>query len=852
MERPVAIVREAEGLYRVVVCQQGEWSLRYDVGAGVPGLDAAYQRLANFRAGSDADLQALTRVLEESLPSPRDLARAPTPRAPRPLVVPRATAAHPRAYRGTKRKPPTPETRSHDVRPWLADPRALLAAVPEVAARVEALLAARHPGIPSRVDLRSLGSTFLPSLAALEGVAWPSLLTLATLHRQLVAADPALLPLLTALSLDLDASTLASLFRAALAADTESRRVVLEACLEATRPTCWGAPTSQSGAGFEAAIARVLAAVPLCDPQVASEMGSGAHPTVGGQQAALVTFFSGVREGASCAHAAGAIEIQALCSRFYRDRFGPVHALEQDVAEWVFSLADAFRVADRPPLSALYEICALLPEARGHVERLAQATHLSREARGRWVGLFAGLGGTERGRRAWQASQPQLLSLLHDALTSGDPDYGDSLSHHTADLAGLLPWDARARGLSDTDVAVVRLASKHPARVLWALRALAQGLGRAPALSPSELHRFAKGVPQGRNETRLDDGLRSLAQTWPEVIEGLSATHPAALVRVAIRLGLLLPARARELLVGVSQGPLFDPPESMLSGQLSELQAHPRNPMPRALRRHLAGDETLRPDQLRRHTARTHARWDLFRLDLAEAALDTLLAAPVGGILPDSEGIQLALTAHLRHGTNRRAFRKMWLRWLHGERDAVFEHPSSLAWIRRHPRLDVERWKRGIELTLKTVAHGEVTLRVERDPFEALRLGVVGDTCLAPGGLCEEDAAGVVLDVNKRVVYARDAEGRFVGRQLVAISERDELIGYPVYPSSAEENLGEAFERFDRELAASLRVPLKSDRDYQVACVLSRHLWDDGLWERLLAPDLDIEADTVRERDSAS
>ena len=47
-------------------------------------------------------------------------------------------------------------------------------------------------------------------------------------------------------------------------------------------------------------------------------------------------------------------------------------------------------------------------------------------------------------------------------------------------------------------------------------------------------------------------------------------------------------------------------------------------------------------------------------------------------------------------------------------------------------------------------------------------------------------------------------------------------------------------------------MPLKSDRDYQVACVLSRHLWDDGLWERLLAPDLDVEAGAVHEPDSVS
>ncbi len=122
-----------------------------------------------------------------------------------------------------------------------------------------------------------------------------------------------------------------------------------------------------------------------------------------------------------------------------------------------------------------------------------------------------------------------------------------------------------------------------------------------------------------------------------------------------------------------------------------------------------------------------------------------------------------------------------------------------------------------------------MVLAVEQDILEALRMGDYTRTCLGMGGIFESDPAGIPLDVNKRVVYARDFEGRVLARQLLAISADDELVCYGVYGDSS---LEEAFAMFDADFATHLEVPLATRDDYAVEFLLSQHLWDDGRWIR--------------------
>jgi hypothetical protein len=92
-----------------------------------------------------------------------------------------------------------------------------------------------------------------------------------------------------------------------------------------------------------------------------------------------------------------------------------------------------------------------------------------------------------------------------------------------------------------------------------------------------------------------------------------------------------------------------------------------------------------------------------------------------------------------------------------------------------------------------------------------------------------------MADVNKQVVFARDARGGFVARQLVALAEDDRLVCAPVYPRAAPRPVQDAFLAYDRALAHALGLPLVpcADYGYEVAPVVARSYYDDGVWERI-------------------
>ena len=83
------------------------------------------------------------------------------------------------------------------------------------------------------------------------------------------------------------------------------------------------------------------------------------------------------------------------------------------------------------------------------------------------------------------------------------------------------------------------------------------------------------------------------------------------------------------------------------------------------------------------------------------------------------------------------------------------------------------------------------------------------------------------------MVYARDARGSVVGRQLLAISEADQLVCFAVY-GAARAELEPLFRAYDQALAAKLGLAIyKDDPSYEIDSILSRVWWDDHAWEEL-------------------
>lgn len=100
--------------------------------------------------------------------------------------------------------------------------------------------------------------------------------------------------------------------------------------------------------------------------------------------------------------------------------------------------------------------------------------------------------------------------------------------------------------------------------------------------------------------------------------------------------------------------------------------------------------------------------------------------------------------------------------------------------------------------------------------------------------MCDYSAAACLLDANKQVIYARDARGRVIARQLLGIDEKERLVSFTVYPLETGPGLQKAFLEYDKALAAQLGIQCyaKDDEDrYELAIILANHAWDDGAWD---------------------
>jgi DNA-binding transcriptional ArsR family regulator len=189
------------------------------------------------------------------------------------------------------------------------------------------------------------------------------------------------------------------------------------------------------------------------------------------------------------------------------------------------------------------------------------------------------------------------------------------------------------------------------------------------------------------------------------------------------------------------------------------------NPIPARLRAWLKGEVNLSPGSIERHRRVLTEKLLLTRLDLIEQSVFEWLknGFPIEKVTKNDEHA-LRLLGSL--DDNRRGLRKFLNAYWSGNRDYLSKHPETIAWYRKHTTISRDIWEHGIPFESK-----EIALSIERDPLEILKLGTYVGSCLGIGGLCAYSAAAALLDVNKQVLYARDRQGRVVGRQLLAVAD---------------------------------------------------------------------------------
>jgi hypothetical protein len=163
----------------------------------------------------------------------------------------------------------------------------------------------------------------------------------------------------------------------------------------------------------------------------------------------------------------------------------------------------------------------------------------------------------------------------------------------------------------------------------------------------------------------------------------------------------------------------------------------------------------------------------------------------------------------------------------------IDSHPATIAWRERHAGFDVDRWRRGVPF------HRDgIRLTIERDYREILKMGTYVGSCLGLGGHNQFNAATALLDINKQVVFARDAQGKFAARQLLAISAEGRLVCFPVYSATGERAQWEPlFADYARALAWTLGLTIRTSEKYEIPRVIARDWYDDGRWDLVADED---------------
>ncbi len=323
------------------------------------------------------------------------------------------------------------------------------------------------------------------------------------------------------------------------------------------------------------------------------------------------------------------------------------------------------------------------------------------------------------------------------------------------------------------------------------------------------------------NRTRLIRyGLNSVTDALPDLVLRAFVQAPRRLMRSMSLIGCIEYNARLRFLRQAAATPWF----TIQWQAMPALQACVR------LREHLVQAITLSEAQLVRHCKVTLTRLAATQL----AALDALAWRHIDGPF-NLRGLSTAahhavrLHASIDRG-NKKTLRRFLLGYAKGGQHAHLDHPLNRAWYARHPRVDPALW--GTDTVCHRVGDASVKIGIETDPLEVLMMGNYVGSCLALGGLCDYSSVACLVDANKQVAYARDAAGRVLARQLLAIDERDRLICFAVYPTTTDSTLREAFKQFDTRLATALGLEIYRDgpdASYEVATILAIEWWDDGV-----------------------
>ncbi|MEM7584955.1 MAG: hypothetical protein AAF560_16295 [Acidobacteriota bacterium] len=152
------------------------------------------------------------------------------------------------------------------------------------------------------------------------------------------------------------------------------------------------------------------------------------------------------------------------------------------------------------------------------------------------------------------------------------------------------------------------------------------------------------------------------------------------------------------------------------------------------------------------------------------------------------------------------------------------EHPANAAFLARMAALGIDTgpW---ID-SGPTLQAGDIQLALERDPLEILHMGGHFRTCLSPGQFNHFSVYANACDINKQVLYARDARGNVVARMLLALTAEGGLLCFHPYQLDSELGFEALAQDYAQRLADAMGT-LVVPRGH-VPQLVAPDWWDDG------------------------
>ena len=318
------------------------------------------------------------------------------------------------------------------------------------------------------------------------------------------------------------------------------------------------------------------------------------------------------------------------------------------------------------------------------------------------------------------------------------------------------------------------------ARVVRLLERVALALRLEPGLRPKRLFApldRAVDTPPWPSWVGPDDAAMLADVVRAGIVAGMPGGIPAVLQRILDRRDALIRERA------ALQGRIrtrWSPSGRARASHLDEMLASPERldeELRRALRKvlpkqwaltGLAALEALAARDLERH-------WRVGLAGREAASLDTRAW--------DNALLMLHSVHH-----NRRVLRRLLQREARGDRSWMRSLGPNRAFLDRLAASGArsEEWLAGRARTIDLPGNA-FTAYVSTDPLEVLQMGSLFGTCLSADRFNAHAAVAAAVEVNKRVLYVKDSEGRILGRQLLAIIRSGEVIGFTHYGAGLDD-----------------------------------------------------------------